>query len=163
MGLKESGLRGSLRNVSVGISAIPDSTVERPDDNNSASRESGGIVFESTETWPSIGFEISSNTSGFDTAELIDTSDSSVVESKDVSDLSGGDTFTMEKVNLSADTEYAIIISADSGDMTVGQNTDSVMPISGDDGVLTMVASRLEGDTREDSINVRKIGNIGGL
>ena len=31
MGLKESGLRGSLRNVSVGIDAIPDSVVTRHD------------------------------------------------------------------------------------------------------------------------------------
>ena len=34
MGLKESGLRGSLRNVSVGIDAIPDSVVTRPDSND---------------------------------------------------------------------------------------------------------------------------------
>ena len=31
MGLKESGLRGSLRNVSVGIAAIPDTVVLRPE------------------------------------------------------------------------------------------------------------------------------------
>ena len=34
MGLKESGLRGSLRNVSVGIDAIPDSVVDNFEDND---------------------------------------------------------------------------------------------------------------------------------
>ena len=34
MGLKESGLRGSLRSVSTGVSAIPDNVVTNPDEND---------------------------------------------------------------------------------------------------------------------------------
>ena len=53
MGLKESGLRGSLRNVSVGIDAIPDSDVYLHDDfgdNRLTDREDSGETTHNGET-----------------------------------------------------------------------------------------------------------------
>ena len=49
MGLKESGLRGSLRNVSVGIDAIPDETLYR---HNGSETET--VDGETVDPWPDI-------------------------------------------------------------------------------------------------------------
>ena len=52
MGLKESGLRGSLRNVSVGIDAIPDSDIYLQDDwgdNKLTDREGSGTTTHNDE------------------------------------------------------------------------------------------------------------------
>ena len=64
MGLKESGLRGSLRNVSVGIDAIPDSVVDNF--NLTSDAEEAG-VYEDTDT---LGDYYSNDLDQFD---IIDT------------------------------------------------------------------------------------------
>ena len=55
MGLKESGLRGSLRNVSVGIDAIPDSGLLHDDWSDSPSVTSDGLADRST--WNELEFQ----------------------------------------------------------------------------------------------------------
>ena len=49
MGLKESGLRGSLRNVSVGIDAIPDTVVEQFDARSAFGTSDEGTTVDSWE------------------------------------------------------------------------------------------------------------------
>ena len=55
MGLKESGLRGSLRNVSVGIDAIPDAVIEQFDAGNLDGYEGDTSFFSITQSNTLVG------------------------------------------------------------------------------------------------------------
>ena len=162
MGLKESGLRGSLRSVSTGVGVTPDSVTSRPEDNNTTTGDfQAGFEISLTSDWPSIAARISQNTSGQTTAYLREDDDT-LIDSQDISALSAGDTFSFDGVNLSSGQNYFITIDAGGSDYTLGINNDVEYPFEGDD--LDIVARYFDGDTDTTNvINLNDIGNPDGV
>ena len=138
MGLKEPGLRGSLRNVSVGIDAIPDSVVSRPDDNDDFSTDDErGLEIETKAEWPSIAARISNNTSGATRAYLRET-DETLIQDVDISGKSSGDIVVFEDVNLDETATYWITHDAEGGSYTAGFSDGATdYPYTSDDIDIT--------------------------
>ena len=164
MGLKESGLRGSLRNVSVGIDAIPDSEVTRPaDDVSFDTSDKYGLVFGVDSEWPSIGATISSQTSGATRAELYQESDASLLGSVDISSLGSDDSFTFDGVDLQPG-DYRIVLDAEGASWTNGNVTEENIsfPISSSDNEITLTDGAFKTtDTTGRGYAVVTIGNVG--
>ena len=132
MGLKESGLRGSLRNVSVGTDAIPDSVAVRPEDTRSISRDGNddrhGLEVTLKDDWPSFGARISSMTSGATRAYLHEEDggeSGDLIESKDISNLSAGDAVTFDNVDLNDGQVVFVTADAEGGDWDMGEAEDA--------------------------------------
>lgn len=144
------------------FNAIPGSVVSRPNDGDSTSTVTRrGLIFESTDPFPDIGFRISANTSSPTRAYLTEFSSGNSVAEADISSLSGGDSFTMSDVDLSANTEYAIQVDAEGSTYIMGFRSISP-PISSSDGVLTITDGISENNQRIDfGYNIVDIGNIG--
>ena len=172
MGLKESGLRGSLRNVSVGIDAIPDSLLTRDDDNTDSTGEvEAGVIFELSELWQN-RFDIELSTGGdvdFTEVRIRKESDRSIVANKDISDKSGGDQVAIPlDEDLQADKDYTIGCATD-GTADTGALDSVDYPVSSDDGVIeAQTGIRLDIDdgstVSEDSDRfwaIRQMGNLG--
>ena len=163
MGLKESGLRGSLRNVSVGIDAIPDTVTSRPDDDDSFSddRTRGKeIVLKSD--WPSIGARISNNTSGPTIARLYeydsDTDSYNEIATVDVSGLSAGDPFAFDDVDLKDGDTHAIGLDAEGSSWDVGFFSDGDdFPYEGED--LDITGRFFDGDV--DQVQTQAVNDVG--
>ena len=161
MGLKEPGLRGSLRNVSVGINTIPDSVVSREPDNDSFTSDGErGIRIELKSNWPSIGAKISENTENFTTAYLRNEDDE-LIDSKDISDLSSEDTFTFDDVNLSSGEIFSISLDAGGSGFTNGQNTgETDYPYTSDD--LDVIGTYDNGSSTDNGYRlINDVGNVG--
>jgi hypothetical protein len=146
--------------------AIPDSVVTATPDNSSSGLTGlSGMQIESTVEWHSIGVEISANTSGVTLIEVFDASDGTLMGSTSTSSLSGGDTATIDNVNLQANTPYHILASADGASWTRGWIDDyTELPKTSSDGQLTMVRAA-NGPTSTGKQSHRftfsKIGNVG--
>ena len=141
---------------------IPDSVVSRPEDTDSFSvSDDGGLQLELKLDWPSIGAEISSETSGVTRAYLyeIDNDDNlDLIEDKDISDLSSGDPFAFEDVDLQSGEEVAIVVDAEGSDYDRGTDTDADdYPYEGDD---IDIIGEVSGGSLGDS-SVRGVNNIG--
>ena len=161
MGLKESGLRASLRNVSTGVVSIPDSVVSRPDDNNDTTFGGGkdGLTISITEPYESIQGRISSNTENQETA-FLQESDGTVIDSVDISSLSPTDVFTFDDVNISAG-QYDIVLDTGSNFVNGFFNGSFELPISSADGVIS-IESRFDQSPEETELLPRivEVGNI---
>ena len=113
MGLKESGLRGSLRNVSVGIDAIPDSVVYHPVVSEAALSEGDPISsipdLVADDDWSAVGSPTyrADEINGEDVAELDGIDDGFV------SDAAGSD-FTF----LHDGTDFAVLLVYEVDDAT---------------------------------------------
>ena len=157
MGLKESGLRGSLRSVSTGV-GIPDSVVSRDRDDSSFDRDAGEVRGQRVDlktSWRSIGAKISDNTSGVTQAELLDDDDN-VINTVNISDLSAGDAFTFDNVELSEGV-YEIIVGNPDSSWTNGGTQDVDYPYTTKDIDIISTA-----DGRTDfATAVNDIGNVG--
>ena len=165
MGLKESGLRGSLRNVSVGIDAIPDSVVSRPEDNDSGTTsDMEGLQLTLKTDYPDIGSIISNNTEGAETAYLYDTDEDGVPNNElataDVSDKNSGDAFGFKNVDLKEGDVVAILLDANGSSWTRGLAFDEAdFPYVGEDIDITATIPNIN-EAREDNF-VRVINDIG--
>ena len=173
MGLKKSGLRGSLRNVSVGIDAIPDFLVSRPDDNSTQSGETKafGVEITTTETWEKIDAKISSNVDGA-TRALINRVDDRANEdferiaTKDISDLSAGDAFRFDDLSedITDDETYQFLLDADNNDYVRGwYDEDDQFPYNSDEDAITIergIGSDGTFTSQNASYNILEIGNI---
>ena len=162
MGLKESGLRGSLRNVSVGVDTIPDDVVIRPDDDEDFEADAerfDGLVVKLLDDWGSIG-QIISNLTENATIAVLNDEDGNEIESVDVEGLSSGDSFTFDNVNLKDGDEVQIVLSNLSESWTVGRadGTRDTYPISSEK--IEIVAIIEDGNRREDA-DARAVNNIG--
>ena len=157
MGLKEAGLRGSLRSVSTGV---PDSVVSRPDDDASTTDDrERGLQIETKTEWPSIGARISNNTAGATTAYLRED-DGTEIDSLDISNLDTGDAFTFDDVDLEADTKYRIVIDAGGSDYTVGFfGGDTDYPYTSEDVDITSAIT--DGSTTNSPLTVNDVGDVG--
>ena len=158
MGLKESGLRGSLRNVSVGIVAIPDSEVSRPQDNGTGTdiTDKRGVEINPNTNLSKVRGTISANTSGLTRAYIIDLSDNSTLADVDVSGLSAGDDFDIT-VALSSGQSYAFVADAEGGTYSSGFNDDSTFPFTSEHVDIT---GGILNNT-EDSVNPLNIVTVG--
>ena len=140
--------------------AIPDSVVTRPDDDDSTSVSGDGIRFESSEPYSAMGFTISANTSGQETATIVNRETDTTIGSKDISGLSAGDSFTIE-ADIEANTTYAIIFEAD-GDLLTGGFIDNLdYPIVGPNGILQITSGDVGGSEDSRAHCVVSVGNVG--
>ena len=156
------------RSISDGsiISSIPDSVVERPADNSTVSDDDrlAGLPIETKTKWTSIGVTISQNTTGLTRAYLEDE-DGNELDAVDISDLSSGDVFTFEDVNLQSDEIYLILGDAEGSTYDSGQNDGSEgdYPFTSDDvdiiGAVTDNNRQIETDQQARLFN--SIGNVG--
>ena len=155
-------------------SAIPDSLVERSDDDSSSLTDvESGTVIGTSQEWSKIQVEISSNTDREENDSFTDfkiyeydlenETDLGLIHSQDVGDFESGDVITFDLDNkLDAEGVYAITI-----DQTADENRgyldveDEDLPIVSDDGDLEI----LDGidnypQSRNRLYHFRKIGNI---
>jgi len=152
------------------FSAIPDSVVSREADNDSTTEATKfGLRFYSDVEWPSIGAEISANTSNATTAYIYRVSDGTLMGQTDITGLGAGDTFTVGDVGLQAydgtdATTYNFVLDAGGSNWTAGyrSSTDSSFPYTSSDGNLTLETGA-EGETGTDSaaISLIQIGDVG--
>lgn len=141
--------------------AIPDSVVSRPEDDSDGSPGGPeGLEIEVKTDWPSIGAEISNKTSGVKTAYL-DDSDGTTIETVDISNLSAGDAFTFDNVDLESGQKYIITVDANGDGYTRGFRQDATdFPYTSDD--LDITATFAQGSP-DDSLAARCINNIGNV
>ncbi len=143
-------------------SAIPDSVVSRPDDNNSTSTDTPfGIQISVKRDWPDfIDVELSDNGSDRTRAYIYRFSDAELVVDKDISDLSSGDQFRFELSDpLDPDEEYNIIADAEGSSYTSGFYDDASFPYESDDiDIIDGAAREDEGDPNPH--NFVKVGNL---
>jgi len=146
-------------------SAIPDTVVSRPNDNNSQNTPTkGGVRINTSQSWPSIGGKISNNMSGATRAQIFRVSDGVLMGETDISSLGDGDTFTVENVDLAANETYNFVLDAEGSSFTQGFlfADDSNFPYTSSDGNLEIV-NGAEGDTGTNraTIALTKVGDIG--
>jgi hypothetical protein len=143
-------------------SAIPDSVVSRPDDDDSFSNmDEEGMEIELKSDWPSIGARISNNTIGATRAYLRE-SDGTAITDIDISGLSSGDAFTFDDVNLSSGNRYWITLSAEGSSWTLGfRNGADNYPYTSDD--IDITARVLDGSSTQqgNAWAINDIGNVG--
>ena len=146
------------------IATIPDSVVSRPDDDNSFSTtEFRGLQINSDLEWPSIGAEISANTSDATDAYVYRVSDGTLLGQTDISGLGAGDTFTVDDVNIQANTDYNFILNADGNSWTAGFTSEFSYPYTSEDGNLSIVNDATGETTSSDEnpVALTRIGNVG--
>ena len=161
MGLKEAGLRGSLRNVSVGINAIPDSVASYPSDTSDATLNgSRGVVFVLSDNFDRIGMRISDMSEDFTRLRIYDYDEGDYVKSKDVSDLNAGDTTRLD-YNFKSETDYGLEIDAEGSDWTFGFSSGADdYPYESDD--VDIISRSDDGSQTENSAGaINDVGNTG--
>jgi len=163
-GLKQGGLRGSLRNLNSTGPDIPDSVVSRPKDDNSFTISSGtkrGVQIQTDVEWPEIGARLSDNTaSDVTTAYVYRVSDGNLMGSADISALTGGDSFTIDlNTPLTSGDTYNFVVDAGGSSYTFGFLNGGSYPYISSDGDLSIVDGAA-GTTGTDS-NVNALNDIG--
>ena len=141
------------------ISAIPDSVVSRPDDNDSVSDDpSRGLVINPNSTFQSVGVEISTNTSGVSRARLYDYDADQYIETVDVSDLSAGDAFKFDS-EIKQGQDYGLEADNDGSSYTIGFNDGATdYPYTGED--IDIVAGSSGGNLETDR-QAQVLNNVG--
>ena len=171
MGLKESGLRGSLRNVSVGIDAIPDSVVSRPADDgaNTGVTNPIGLRMDFGTEWPT---EIDVKTGGFwdsgndaETAKVIlldenDNHDKTIGET-DVSDVGPNEIVTIPlDETISENEKYDIVADAENDFGVGGYFDETDFPYQSDDNNISIIAGSDGGDETGVPFAFEEVGNL---
>lgn len=144
--------------------AIPDSVVSRPDDNNSTTdSRTLGLKIESTVDWPSIGAELSSNSTDFTTAYIYRESDGQLMGQTDVSPLSAGDTFVVEDVNLQSNTVYNFVMDAEGSSWTTGYlGGPPDYPFTSADSQLSIIDGAEDATAEANAASsFKRVGNVG--
>ena len=162
MGLKESGLRGSLRNVSVGISAIPDTSVSRPDDDDAVETPNEeGIRMETNVVWPEIDCRLSNlveNQTRCQVFRAVENDDDVLIGEEDISSINALDIFTVDLTeDIVSDEEYEFIVGAEGSEYTLGRLEDPDYPYVSDDGDISLIGGA-KGSGRAS--NILEIGNL---
>ena len=140
--------------------AIPDSVVSRPEDDDTTDQtEECGLVITAKSDWSSIGARISNNTSGVTRAYLRDHTAESLIDDVDISNLSSGDAFTFDDVNLESENDYSITVGAEGSSYDLGfRRGETDYPYTSDDVDIVGAVG-----TDEDPVvqGVNDIGNVG--
>jgi len=164
-GSEISEVRTGAGDVVFSASAIPDSVVSwSPDSQSSTNDNLFGVIIESDDDWVSIGAKLSTNVSGIVVAKIYEVSTNDLIAQKDVSSLSGGDTFTMDDVNLNKDTEYSFVVGDDSGSWDYDFLSDtSASPIESSDNNLRITGMG-DGSSKRTDVGPHalvEVGNVG--
>lgn len=150
--------------VEIEVVDIPDSVVSRTKDSNTTGDNGKqGLVVELKTDWPSIGFTISDNTSGFSRAYIYNYDDANAqlgtqIADKDISSKSAGDAVGFNDVNLTRGNLYALLVDAQGSSYTVGY-TSASYPVSGSDLDIVYRWYGQEATSNYSAIN--DIGNTG--
>jgi len=145
------------------FSGIPDSVASRPDDDGTGSVTADhGLAVEFAESFDEFGARISNNTSNVTTARVRDPN-GNVMDSTDVSNLSGGDAFTLSG-DFQANTEYQVTVDADASSFTVGfaAGADQYPYTSTDvDIVGRVVGTTTQSGNKDNTHALNDIGDVG--
>ena len=145
------------------FAATPDSVVSRPDDDGTINDENEfvGLKIKLNSNWPSIGARVSNNTIGATRAYLWDNNQNTI-QSVDISELSSGDVFAFNDVDLQSGDEHYIVLDAEGAEYDLGwASVGEVFPIEGDD--LDIIARWYDEDRDTDPMAVDDIGNPDGV
>lgn len=151
-------VRHAGENYGLGFSAIPNSVASRPADEDWADQAGrDGLRIKTKAKWSSIGAEISAKTEGPTEAILTRVSDGTDIQTVDVSNLTAGDAFTFDNVDLPADTEFDIELQDNTesySEFKNGYTSTTAYPYTSDD---VDIISRSDGSTGV----IPSINNIG--
>ena len=148
------------------IGVIPDSLIERDDDNNDTTQsDKQGTLISFESNWPDFQSEISNNSDQFTVAEIFEWNggdgNEELLESVDVSSKESGDVVTFESVNLEPETDYAITLDNEDGDVVAGYNDEIGVELESDDGEIKTTAGVQGSDTNPNNVFCwTKLGNI---
>lgn len=159
MGLKESGLRGSLRNVSVATFSVPDTVTSRPNDDSTDSSgtitSKRGVEIDPNGDFRAVGARISQNTSGVSRAYLRRVSDLTTLDETDLSGVSTGDAFRLD-ADINQGTKYEIVVDAEGSSYTLGfASNTSGTTYTGEDIDIT------DGRAGGSSNNTQAVNDVG--
>jgi hypothetical protein len=142
---------------------IPDSVVSRPTDNNFGSLSGKfGVRINSNVEWPSIGAELSSNYAGASTAYIHRVSDGQLMGQTDISALSAGDVFTVNNVDLAANTDYNFVVDNGGSGYTNGNYDSPSLPYTSSDGDLSIINGANGEQGPSSSLNnLVRVGDVG--
>ena len=143
---------------------IPDTSVSRPEDDESGSNNELGLEFTISQDWANIDFRVSANTpldGGVEEFVLEDSSNNNI-KTKDVTSRSAGDVVTFEDVDLSAGTYYIYLQSSDGSDVDYGRYSSPDYPYTSSDGNMEITAGYSGGSTVSTfAYSISEIGNLG--
>lgn len=138
-----------------------DSVTSRPDDDSTFSdNQSRGLVIVADKDYPEFSARISKNTSTVEEARLYDYSQSTYVETVDISSLVAGDSFTFT-TTITAGNEYGIELRNTSSAPTFGfASSSSNYPYTGEDFDITGSSQDGVKSTSQAPAGVNDIGNV---
>jgi hypothetical protein len=146
-------------------SVLPDSVVSRDaDDRQRTSQNAFGVQIETSQEWPQIGAELSSQTTAdATTAYVYRVSDSNLMGSTDISSLTGGDTFTVDlDTSLAANETFNFVIDAGGNSHTFGADDNPSFPYTSSDGNLSITNGAQDAaSTFDDACSLIRVGNVG--
>lgn len=152
--------------ISIFPPAIPDSVVSRIDDDGSTSNSgSFGPTINPNDEFERFGVRVSTNTTGFSRFRIYDYSQKSYVHTKDISNLTSGDAFTVEFA-IDQGTDYGLEIDNNGSSYTVGfysGSGSSDYPITSTDIDIVGRSSNGTKETDNDYIGINDIGNPDGI
>jgi len=148
---------------------IPDSVVERPADNSSASTTNKqGTRIETDVEWPEIGARLSANVSGPTRAYVFRVSDGQLMGDIDILNKVAGDTLTIDLDNPlqpfdgTNATRYNFVADAEGASWTNGWLDGSSFNYTSSDGNISMInGASGETGSYSDAQVFDKIGNVG--
>jgi hypothetical protein len=149
------------------VSAITDSVVSRPDDDDQQSLSIKiGIQIKSDVEWPQIGGRISANVSNPTRAYIYRVSDEKELVSKDISGLSAGDTFfvdlepNIQPFDGTTATEYRFLLDANGNTWTAGRLNNTSYPYVSSDGNLEITSGAKLSQTSAAAYSLVEVGDV---
>ena len=145
-------------------SAIPDSVVSRPEDDDSATgvSNSRGLTVRPHSDFSRFAVRISNMTDSVTRARLYDYSESSYIESVDISGLTSGDVFIFDTAVI-AGQDYGVELDSEGGDYVLGfLSDDTNYPYTGED--FDIVARSQDAERSDGTVqSINDIGNPDGV
>lgn len=142
-------------------STIPDTTAKRTDDDGTFTdlTSKRGVKFITNSDFSEVGYKISQNTSGFTTSYLYDFNQSTIVETKDVSNLTSLDTFSISHDYVGG-REYGILLDNGGLAYDVGRYGSGETPTISTTDIDLVNAIKNTNDTSAGSYqNILSVGN----
>jgi len=149
--------------TSVTVAAVPNTVVSRTQDDGPFSTSGKlGVRFTTSQQWPDIGATISSETSGLTDAYVYRVSDSVLMGSTDISNLTAGDSFFVGlSTSLSANETYNFVGGAGGATYDSGNYGFASFPYTSNDGNLEIVKGGAGPDsTSGNPHNFSAIGDV---
>jgi len=114
------------------FSAVPNTQITRPTDNDSNSVSSkSGLVINPNVSLNGIKAELSSDLSGVTTAYVEEVATGTTLGTTSISSLSSGDTFRVDGITMDSGTDYMLLVDAGGSSYTQGIHNSSSYPLTG--------------------------------